>query len=207
MGSQRCVDPHLIPNWRAARPKSDRRRRHRRTLGEASGGTVVHVTLGTAGFNRRTDVFAAVIDALAVLPVAAVVTVGASNDPADLGAIPDNVIAVRYTPIAGLLPRCDVVVSHAGAGTTFATLGHGLPSIFIPLGADQPGIAAAVAAAGAAQVLAPDDLTPTTAGEAIEWALHSQDARSAARVVAAEIAAAPAADIAIGAALALAGLN
>ena len=37
-----------------------------------------------------------------------------------------------------MLPRCAAVVSHGGSGTVLAALAHGLPSVLLPMGADQP---------------------------------------------------------------------
>ena len=51
-------------------------------------------------------------------------------------------------PLAAVLPSCDAVVSHGGSGTVLATLAHGLPTVILPLGADQPLHADALRRAG-----------------------------------------------------------
>jgi hypothetical protein len=63
--------------------------------------------------------------------------------------MPANIAVARFIPLADLLPRCQLVVSHAGAGTMLAALAVGLPQILLPMGADQFRNAAAVVGAGA----------------------------------------------------------
>ncbi|UUZ58691.1 nucleotide disphospho-sugar-binding domain-containing protein [Nocardioides sp. B-3] len=65
-------------------------------------------------------------------------TVGQGTDPADLGPQPTNVRVERFLPQGDVLSAVDLVVSHGGSGSLMATLAHGLPSLLLPLGADQP---------------------------------------------------------------------
>lgn len=66
-------------------------------------------------------------------------TVGPDGDPDAFGSLPDHIIVTRYVPQTVLLPRCALVVSHAGSGTFLATLDHGLPQLCPPQAADQFG--------------------------------------------------------------------
>jgi UDP:flavonoid glycosyltransferase YjiC (YdhE family) len=43
-----------------------------------------------------------------------------------------------YISHSRLLPHCDLVVTHGGAGTTLSALFHALPLVVIPLSNDQP---------------------------------------------------------------------
>jgi UDP:flavonoid glycosyltransferase YjiC (YdhE family) len=61
---------------------------------------------------------------------------------ASCSRFPANLHIASYSPQAAVLPRCDLVVSHGGSGTLAATLALGLPSVLLPMGADQPGNAA-----------------------------------------------------------------
>ena len=47
-----------------------------------------------------------------------------------------EVAVVRDAPLTQLLPRCDLVVCHAGWGTTIAALDHGIPVVCVPISAD-----------------------------------------------------------------------
>jgi UDP:flavonoid glycosyltransferase YjiC (YdhE family) len=71
-----------------------------------------------------------------------------------------------------------VVVSHAGSGSLIGALAHGLPSLLIPMGADQPLNAARCQALGAAHVLDAVTLTSASAREAVSpsWPTQSIDA-------------------------------
>jgi UDP:flavonoid glycosyltransferase YjiC (YdhE family) len=66
------------------------------------------------------------------------VSVGAEIDPTELGPQPPNVRIARHVDQGDVLPRCRAVVSHGGSGTVLAALAHGLPSVLLPIGADQP---------------------------------------------------------------------
>jgi UDP:flavonoid glycosyltransferase YjiC (YdhE family) len=54
-----------------------------------------------------------------------------------------------------VLPRCDLVISHGGSGSVMGALAHGLPSVLLPLGADQPYNARRCVALGVARELEP----------------------------------------------------
>jgi UDP:flavonoid glycosyltransferase YjiC (YdhE family) len=59
----------------------------------------------------------------------------------------------RHVDQAEVLPRCRAVISHGGSGTVLAALAHGLPSLLLPMGADQPWNADRCEALGVAWVL------------------------------------------------------
>jgi UDP:flavonoid glycosyltransferase YjiC (YdhE family) len=155
---------------------------------------VVLVSLGTVPLFNQPAAFGALLDGLAGEPVDLVVTVGELNDPAALGERPANVHVERWLPLAAILPRCAAVVCHAGSGTTLAALTAGLPLVLVPKGADQHINAAACRRAGVARTIAPSDVTAPAVRAAVR-AILAPDApeRAAARRLAAEIAAMPAA--------------
>ncbi len=150
----------------------------------------VYVTFGTL-WNRDLDAFRVVLAALSAHPVDVIVTLGIDGDPGALGAQPDNVHVHRFIPQAELLPRCDAVIAHGGAGTTLGALAHGLPLLMLPQGADQHYNAERVAAAGAGLSLAPAQATSAAIASAIDTLLGDASLRAGARRVAAEIAAMP----------------
>jgi UDP:flavonoid glycosyltransferase YjiC (YdhE family) len=153
---------------------------------------LVYVTLGTF-FSANLDVFKAVLAGLAGEPVDVVVTVGSSQDPAALGAVPDNARVERYIPQATLLPRCAAVVHHAGSGTMLGSLAHGLPQVVIPQGADNFINASMLERAGIALALRPGEVTPENARRAVRRILDDPGYLAAARAAAADIAAMPSA--------------
>ncbi len=165
--------PEGLPPWLAALPNQP----------------VVYVGLGTV-FNDPA-VFRAVIAGLRDEALTLVVTVGRDQDPAAYGPQPPNVHIARYIPLSLLLPRCTLAVTHGGSGTVMAALTHGLPLVVIPLSADQPVNAARCAALGLGAVIAPANLTPEAAREAVQAVLSDPAYRAAAGRMRAEIAALP----------------
>ena len=138
-----------------------------------SAGTqpaTVYVTFGTV-WNRDLDAFRVVLAALSAHAVDVVVTLGADGDPAALGAQPDNVHVHRFIAQEELLPRCDAVISHGGAGTMLGALAHGLPLLLLPQGADQHYNAERVVAAGAGLSVAPAQATTATIARAVDTLL------------------------------------
>lgn len=119
----------------------------------------VLVTLGTV-FNQVSNIFESVIAALADEPVNVIVTTGRDRDPASLGELPPNTRAERFINYGALLPRCDVVVCHAGFNTTMSALAHDLPIVAIPLSADQPLHAERCRQLGVGTVIPRVELTP-----------------------------------------------
>ena len=102
-------------------------------------------------------------------------------------------LRVRF-PLAALLPRCDAVLCHAGSGTTLAALTAGLPLVLVPDGADQFVNAESCRKAGVARTLTPDRTTPAAVRDAVTAVLSTNSGeRAAARQVAREISAMPAA--------------
>ena len=97
------------------------------------GRPLVYVTMGTL-MNRDFDLFGEILAALADEPVNVLVTIGRENDPAQLEPVPANARVQRFIPQAEVLPHCAAVIHHAGAGTMFGVLSHGLPSVALPRG-------------------------------------------------------------------------
>jgi UDP:flavonoid glycosyltransferase YjiC (YdhE family) len=166
------------------------------TVSDHSGKRpLIYVTLGTVVTNARTlDVLLA---ALATLDADVLLTTGWQNDPSELRAIPANATVERFIPQDEVLPRCSLIVTHAGSGSMLGALAHGVPLLAVPYSADQFENAAAASSAGAACVVMPDELTESAVREAAHSLLEDPSYRHAARTIAAEIAAMPsAADVA-----------
>lgn len=89
-----------------------------------------------------------IAEALGRLPVRGVITTGPAIEPAALTA-PDNVSVVRAAPHGEVLKHAAAVVTHGGHGTVAKSLAAGVPLACMPLGRDQPDVAARVVRAGA----------------------------------------------------------
>lgn len=89
-----------------------------------------------------------VLDALAPLPVRALLTAGPALDTRGL-LVPANARTVGFVPHRTVLPHASLVVTHSGWQTVNAALTDGVPLLCIPDGRDQPDNAARVVACGA----------------------------------------------------------
>jgi UDP:flavonoid glycosyltransferase YjiC (YdhE family) len=98
---------------------------------------------------------------------------------------------VRVKRFLPLRRRCAAVVSHGGSGTVLGALAHGLPSVLLPMGADQPWNAARCEQLGVALVLGALRATPAEVREAVSTVLDDPSYRAAAERVRDEIRALP----------------
>jgi UDP:flavonoid glycosyltransferase YjiC (YdhE family) len=156
-----------------------------RTIADArsDGARTVYFTLGTVFNLESGDLFMRVLVGLRELDVGVVATVGRQIDPAELGPQPARIRVERYLPHSDILPRCAAVVSHGGSGTVLGALAHGLPSVLLPMGADQPWNAARCEELGVAVVLDAMRATPADVREAVSTVLGDPSYRVAAERV------------------------
>lgn len=150
---------------------------------------LVYATLGTS-FNVL-DTFRILLAAVEGVDCDVVMTVGRNRDPRDLEPIPANVTVEQYIPQAEILPTCDAVISHAGSGTLFASLAHGLPLVLLPQGADQFENAAMGGSLGFGEAILPGDLTADHVRDGLVRVLGEPSYSAAAASLAVEIAAMP----------------
>jgi MGT family glycosyltransferase len=128
------VDPPWTEPWWSPFAADDRR-------------PLVLVGLGST-FQNQAGLQQRIIDALAKLPVRAVVTLGPTIRPSEVTAS-DNVVVVQSAPHTQLLKEASLLVTHCGHGTTMKGLAAGVPLVCIPMGRDQNDTAARVVHSGA----------------------------------------------------------
>lgn len=151
----------------------------------------IYITLGTVFGTECGDLFERLLAGVRGLDVDVLVTVGRHLAPADLGSQPDHVRIERFVPQDEVLGRTDLVVSHGGSGALLGALTHGLPSVLLPLGADQPHNALRAAELGVARTLDAATVTSETIGETIQVALADEGMAQRARELAGECARLP----------------
>jgi MGT family glycosyltransferase len=147
----------------------------------------VYATLGTTFNTHSGDLFERLLAGLAGVDADVLVTVGRHIDPADFGAQPDHVRVERFVPQEEVLRETDLVVSHGGSGSLMGALAHGLPSVLLPLGADQPHNARRADELGVARALDAATVTPDEIRQNVSDLLADDAAADRAREVAAEI--------------------
>ena len=101
--------------------------------------------------------------------------------------VPHNAILVRHLPHSQILPQVAVTVTHAGHGTTIASLTHGVPLVCLPQPTrppDQAVLAARVQALGAGRALDGDEATPADIAAAVQDAMTEPSYRERAAALA-----------------------
>ncbi len=95
----------------------------------------------------RSFLVPSIVDALGGLDADVLV----AADPAalsGLGSVPDNVSVLGYCPLALMLPRCDVVVYHGGAGCGMTAAWAGTTHLALPFTPEQTAHARRVTGSG-----------------------------------------------------------
>jgi UDP:flavonoid glycosyltransferase YjiC (YdhE family) len=169
-----------------------------RPVSEPGDTPQVLVSLSTIYYPGQLKALQSILDALAGLPVRAVVTTGPAIDPGQLRP-PANARLHRYLPHHEVMPEVSLVICHGGHATTMRALAHNRPALIMPMHPmlDQPMIAKAVHEQGAATVLR-KTAAPGQIRDAIQSLLAAGPHRHAAEQLGAKIrdhdAAATAAD-------------
>lgn len=150
------------------------------------GRPLLYASLGTLQ-NGSEAIFKTIASACAGIDAQLVISLGGGLDPSQLGALDGNPLVVRFAPQLEILKRATLVITHAGLNTVLESLSEGVPLVAIPLGNDQPGVAARVKARGAGLVVPPRRLKPATLRRAVLRVLQEDHYRQAARAVQATI--------------------
>lgn len=149
----------------------------------------IYVTFGTV-FNRSPALMVAT-RAAARLGATVVVTVGADGDLSRFAHLGSNVFAHRFLAQGALLPHCDGVVSHGGAGTLLAAASHGVPHLVLPQAADHFRNARAITAAEAGCTVEPGQQTVEAVAASLALILKDGRVGAGAKLVAREMGAMP----------------
>jgi UDP:flavonoid glycosyltransferase YjiC (YdhE family) len=152
----------------------------------------VCVTWGTTVGRLHDDMYLAprVVDALETLDVGIVVAV-AREQRHLLGEVPERVKVLESVPLHAVLPHCDAVVAHGGAGTILTSLAAGLPQLVIPQLIDHTFNAQRFTATGAGLSLGKDEAEPERIRTAVLDLLQEPAYRKAAQEVRHEIQSRP----------------
>jgi zeaxanthin glucosyltransferase len=146
-----------------------------------TGEPLIYASMGTL-VNGITDVFRMILKAVAALPGRQLVlSIGSNIQMDDLGPIPANAIVVPKAPQIELLKRAELCITHAGINTTLESLASGVPMVAIPVGFDQPGIAARIVYHGVGKSLPVASINNEDLSGAIQQVLGHPDYRDTAR--------------------------
>jgi UDP:flavonoid glycosyltransferase YjiC (YdhE family) len=176
--------PGTVPSW-----VFEKRTRPRLLL---TLGTVepTFVGVGSRQIGGGMPLFNELIRTLPTLGMELVI--GASDEVvAQLGPLPDSVIAAGWLPLTSVLPAVDLAVHHVGAGTTMACLLAGLPQLLISRNAEQTDTARRLNEFGAAKQIVAEDVGPSLILDACQALLEEPSYRKQAQVLREEVLALP----------------
>lgn len=135
------------------------------------GRPLVYASMGTLQ-NGSKEAFEIIAMGCANLEVQLVISLGGGFSSSEFQGLPGQPIVVQFAPQLELLKRVSVVITHAGMNTALESIAAGKPMVAIPIGNDQPGVAARLAAKGAAIVLKRRSLTPAKVENAVRMILE-----------------------------------
>jgi MGT family glycosyltransferase len=146
-----------------------------------TGKPLVYASMGTL-VNGLENVYRTILKAVEALAgIQLVISVGHNVDLKQLEPIPSNAIVVRKAPQIELLKRAVLCITHAGLNTALESLAQGVPMVAIPMGYDQPGVAARIAHHGVGEFIEFDELTAERLSEIIQRVRGNPSYREKAR--------------------------
>jgi zeaxanthin glucosyltransferase len=138
-----------------------------------TGLPVIYASMGTL-VNGDEGIFNSIIEAVAgIKGVQLVLSTGNNIDINALRSLPSNTIVAPSLPQVALLARAHMCITHAGINTVLEALSAGVPLVAIPVGFDQPGIAARITYHQVGQSLPAATLTPEALSAAIRNVLNN----------------------------------
>jgi zeaxanthin glucosyltransferase len=190
--------PHLPPQFHYAGPFHDNQGREPISFAweKLTDKPLIYASMGTLvnGLNKVYDTILEAVGRFSEMQV--VLSVGRNVSPDDLGPIPSNTIVVRVAPQIELLKRAALCITHAGLNTALEALAQGVPMVAIPIGYDQPGVAARIAYHGVGEFVEIGNLTAQHLSESIAKVIANPKYRVKARWFQKVLAETPGLDIA-----------
>ncbi len=144
------------------------------------GRPLIYASLGTFQ-NGSETIFRTIAEACAGLDAQLLISLGGGLDPAKLGKLAGGPLVVSFAPQLEILKRAALVITHAGVNTVLESLSEGVPLVAVPLGNDQPGVAARLKARGAGLVVSRHRLNPARLRKAVTLVLQKRQYREAAQ--------------------------
>ena len=144
------------------------------------GRPLIYASLGTLQ-NGSAAIFRTIAEACAGVDAQLLISLGGGLDPSQLGELAGNPMVVRFAPQLEILKHAALVITHGGVNTVLESLAAGVPLLALPLGNDQPGVAARVKALGAGVVIPRRRLSAARIRKAVMRVLDDGKYREAAK--------------------------
>ncbi|MEV5374505.1 nucleotide disphospho-sugar-binding domain-containing protein [Streptomyces nondiastaticus] len=145
----------------------------------------------TAMYGPRVPALRQAVEA-AVATGAEVILTASPEQVAHLGDLPGSVRVLTGLPVQLLLPTCDAVIHHGGAGTVMNAFAAGVPQLCLTLSIDRPVYRERISRTGAALALSALSSAPEAIHEGVTAVLEDSRYRQAATAVSAGLAEQPA---------------
>jgi MGT family glycosyltransferase len=137
--------------------------------------------------NQVQEVFREIAEACNGIDAQLVIDLGGGSTPEQTGPLPGNPIVVQMAPQLELLACAFLVITHAGLNTAHKSLSFGIPMVAIPVGNDQPGVAARLKWLGVGEFLRLKDLKATKLRRLLDQVLEQPGYRERAQQIMDEI--------------------
>jgi MGT family glycosyltransferase len=151
-------------------------------LERLAGRRVLYISLGTVFGNRGQALYDAFMAAFARWDGVVVMTAYGVDTTA--WRVPANFIVRHYVPQGEILKHATAAITHAGMNSLSDLLAAEVPFVCLPMGADQPALAARARELGATLVLDPASVTPEQLAEAVDRVTTEPSFRASMRVIA-----------------------
>jgi zeaxanthin glucosyltransferase len=133
-----------------------------------TGAPLIYASMGTL-VNGMEHIYRTILETVERFPeTQLVLSVGKNIKLDDLRPIPSNAIIVSTAPQIELLKRAALCITHAGVNTALEALAQGVPMVAIPIGFDQPGVAARIAYRGVGEFVEVEYLSVERLSELIQ---------------------------------------
>ena len=138
---------------------------------------LVYVSLGTV-VNGQDRLYRTVLEALVEMQdLQVVVSAGNSAIAEGLREVSPRALIVEQVPQLELLKRTALCITHGGLNTVLEALAQGVPMIAVPIGFDQPGVAARIAYHHVGEFIQVDELTTQGLSAAVRQVLDQAEYR------------------------------
>ena len=101
---------------------------------------LVYISMGTV-INERPDFYKKCIEALKMLPVDVIISIGKTLNIETLGTLPDNIKAYPYVNQLEILAKADVFITHCGMNSVSESLYMATPMVLYPQTGEQCAVA------------------------------------------------------------------
>lgn len=108
-----------------------------------TGEPLIYASMGTM-LNGSEQAFRMIVDAASGSDRQVVLSIGQHMDASKIDPVPQNTIVVNSAPQLDVLKKATLCITHAGLNTVLESLAQGVPLVAMPVGNDQPGVAARI---------------------------------------------------------------